>query len=119
MVATVTLPPNKTYALREATIIRACDAGPTVTGVVEIRERHAPEDRAKCSRYAIKQDSRPGALELHVRFTKPAGKETYHVCLPADELEYPVCECVGYLHGGWCRHIEALIQFQNAGHFNT
>ncbi len=115
MVATVPLPPNTTYPYRQATFIPM--ASPTgMVGVVEIRECRVPDGKAKCSRYALRRDVVDGAVR--VRFTKPGGLERYHVDLPADPTDFPVCECTGYLHGGWCKHLETVFAFQAAGFFH-
>ncbi len=108
MLATVTLPANRTYAHRHATLVRVSKDDQPVLGVLEIRESRTEDGKPKCSRYAIRQDSWPGRGDGVYLLTKPECAAMYSACLPADRAEYPVCTCTGYEAKGYCKHLCAL-----------
>lgn len=110
MVATVRLPENATYSHRHVTFIRASAAGEPVVGVIEIREARSEEGKAKCSRYAVREDGE------RYKLTKPGGEERYFVCLRG---RYDECDCTGFLSHGACKHTLAMRELFEAGHLDS
>lgn len=113
-VVSVPMRPNRTYAHRTATLIQVATR-PRWIAVLEIREAASPTGKPKTSRYAVvREASGPG--EQVLRLTKARGGESYLVCLPADQRDYPLCECRGFETNNWCKHVEALRALQAGGH---
>jgi hypothetical protein len=115
-VVTVSLPPNRTHAVRSATFIRV-SARPLI-GVVEIREQRSERSKAKSSRYALRDDSDGEYTGRMFRLTKPGGRERYWTILSCKGDEYDSCTCRGFEAFGVCKHIHALRGLLEEGHLN-
>lgn len=112
MPATVSLPPNKTYPLRQASWEHLPLSG---CGVLEISERKRVDSRVpRIRRYFVQPlGVQPG--EIGFRLKKPCGDdETHFVCL-RPENQSDECTCTGYLQGGICTHIQALRKLRDGG----
>jgi hypothetical protein len=109
---TATLPANRSFAYRTASLARLEIPG-IVAGVLSVREgRDAADSRARESRYAVREDTGPDTAGRRFRVTKPGGAERYYVCLSADGNR---CDCTGFAQYGRCKHAEALAALYEIG----
>ena len=70
-------------------------------GGIVIREGH------KEDRYAVREFDSPMGRAFHVEKFGPRGGTAYDVLLAADQRQH-LCDCLGFLHTGHCRHVDSL-----------
>lgn len=113
--AGVDLPANKTYSVR-VSFFRPVSPD-RLLGLLVILESNGGGTKPKTSRYAVRRESGTGADGRVYRLTKPGGKESYWVNLPADPKEN-LCDCDGFSAGFPCKHVLALSAHYAAGHLS-